>query len=66
MEGAIWVENIPFNETRDYVKKVLTNTTLYDSLLTNQPQFIHNHLGLIGPHYPPSTGSADAQNPDLP
>ena len=66
VEGAIWVENIPFNETRDYVKKVLTNTTLYDSLLTNQPQFIHNHLGLIGPHYPPSTGSADAQNPDLP
>jgi soluble lytic murein transglycosylase len=66
VEGAIWVENIPFNETRDYVKKVLTNTTLYDSLLTNQPQFIHNHLGLVGPHNPPSLGSADAQTPDLP
>jgi soluble lytic murein transglycosylase len=23
LEGAIWVETIPFNETRDYVKKVL-------------------------------------------
>ena len=25
LEGAIWVETIPFNETRDYVKKVLAN-----------------------------------------
>ena len=29
LEGAIWVETIPFNETRDYVKKVLANTMLY-------------------------------------
>jgi soluble lytic murein transglycosylase len=27
LEGAIWAENMPFNETRDYVKKVLSNTT---------------------------------------
>jgi soluble lytic murein transglycosylase len=66
VEGAIWVENIPFNETRDYVKKVLANTTLYDSLLSQQPQFIHNHLGVIGPHNPPSSGSTDPQTADLP
>ena len=29
LEGAIWVETIPFNETRDYVKKVLANTMFY-------------------------------------
>jgi len=29
LEGAIWAENVPFNETRDYVKKVLGNTTNY-------------------------------------
>lgn len=66
LEGAIWVENIPFNETRDYVKKVLTNTTLYESLLSGQAQFIRTQLGPIGPHNPVSSGSADAQNLDLP
>ena len=30
---AIWAENIPFNETRDYVKKVLSNATDYAALL---------------------------------
>ena len=29
IEGAIWVETIPFNETRDYVKKVLANYVFY-------------------------------------
>ena len=28
LDAAVWVENIPFPETRDYVKKVLTNSTL--------------------------------------
>jgi hypothetical protein len=27
LEAAIWAENVPFAETRDYVKKVLSNTT---------------------------------------
>ncbi|MBU3653101.1 MAG: lytic transglycosylase domain-containing protein, partial [Limnohabitans sp.] len=25
LEGAMWAENVPFHETRDYVKKVLSN-----------------------------------------
>ena len=29
LEPAAWAENIPFNETRDYVKKVLHNATVY-------------------------------------
>jgi soluble lytic murein transglycosylase len=36
LEGAIWVETIPFNETRDYVKKVLANTVYYAMLLARQ------------------------------
>ncbi|MDR2016212.1 MAG: lytic transglycosylase domain-containing protein [Burkholderiales bacterium] len=28
-EGDIWVESIPFDETRDYVKKVLANAKVY-------------------------------------
>ncbi len=33
LEGAIWVETIPFNETRDYVKRVLANTMFYTRAL---------------------------------
>ena len=33
LEGAIWVETIPFNETRDYVKKVMANTMFYAQAL---------------------------------
>jgi len=33
LDAAAWTESIPFNETRDYVKKVLTNTAVYAALL---------------------------------
>jgi soluble lytic murein transglycosylase-like protein len=33
---AIWSENIPFAETRDYVKKVSANTETYKMVLANQ------------------------------
>ena len=29
LEGAIYAESIPFNETRDYVKKVMANAWFY-------------------------------------
>ena len=38
IEPAIWAENIPFNETRDYVKKVLSNATVYAALLSGRTQ----------------------------
>ncbi len=38
VEAAIWAENIPFNETRDYVKKVLSNATVYSAMLAGQRQ----------------------------
>jgi soluble lytic murein transglycosylase len=37
MEPAAWAESIPFNETRDYVKKVLLNSVYYAALLGGQP-----------------------------
>jgi soluble lytic murein transglycosylase len=49
IEAAIWAENVPFPETRDYVKKVLANTTNYAALLTGQPQSLKSRLGTIGP-----------------
>lgn len=49
LEAAIWAENVPFPETRDYVKKVLANTTNYAALLTGQSQSLKTRLGTIGP-----------------
>jgi soluble lytic murein transglycosylase len=38
LEPAIWAENIPFAETRDYVKKVLSNATVYSAMLAGHRQ----------------------------
>ncbi|WP_408598109.1 transglycosylase SLT domain-containing protein [Limnohabitans sp.] len=62
LEGAIWAENVPFHETRDYVKKVLSNTTNYAALITGQPQSLKARLGFVGPR----NASASAENLDLP
>lgn len=49
LDAAIWAENVPFPETRDYVKKVLSNTTNYAALITGQPQSLKARLGTVGP-----------------
>ena len=62
MEAAIWAENVPFNETRDYVKKVLSNTTNYAAILSGQPQSLKARLGSVGPRL----GGAELESKDLP
>jgi soluble lytic murein transglycosylase len=59
VEAAIWAENIPFNETRDYVKKVLSNATLYAVLLKQDGSpSLRQRLG-------PSIGPRDAKSPPI-
>ncbi len=48
-DAAIWAESVPIGETRDYVKKVLSNTTNYAAILTGQPQSLKARLGTVGP-----------------
>lgn len=62
LDAAIWAESVPFHETRDYVKKVLANTTSYAALLTGQPQSLRSRLGLVGPR----DASAPEENRELP
>jgi soluble lytic murein transglycosylase len=62
MEAAIWAENVPFNETRDYVKKVLSNTTNYAALISGQPQSLKARLGMVGPR----DAAAPEVNAELP
>ncbi|MEO5844628.1 MAG: transglycosylase SLT domain-containing protein, partial [Caldimonas sp.] len=63
LDAAVWVENIPFAETRDYVKKVLSNTTYYAALLGGRGTTIRSRLGkTIGPPDP----NAPPPEKDLP
>ena len=38
LDADVWIESIPFNETRNYVKNVLGFTTIYDHRLGQDPQ----------------------------
>jgi len=47
MEGAIYIESIPFDETRDYVKKVMSNTFYYAKLFGQGAPSLKQRLGMI-------------------
>jgi len=47
MEGAVYAETIPFNETRDYVQKVMTNAAYYASGFGEGPQSLKRRIGII-------------------
>ncbi|KUE85542.1 lytic transglycosylase [Cupriavidus necator] len=49
VEGAIFAETIPFNETRGYVKNVLSNATYYAALMSGRPQSLKSRLGMVAP-----------------
>ena len=63
LDAAAWVENIPFTETRDYVKKVLSNATYYAALLGSKGTSLRARLGrTVGPPDP----NAPPPEKDLP
>jgi soluble lytic murein transglycosylase len=47
LEPAIWAENVPFPETRDYVKKVLSNATYYAAQLGAAAPSLKARLGRV-------------------
>jgi soluble lytic murein transglycosylase len=49
LEGAIFAETIPFNETRDYVKKVLANAMFYQAQLGLPYVSLKDRLGVVMP-----------------
>ena len=48
LEGAIYVETIPFAETRQYVKKVMANAVYYAALSGGEQRSLKSRLGTIG------------------
>ena len=58
----VWTENVPFFETRDYVKKTMANAAIYAALLGNKGPQLRPRLG-------PQIGPRDAEQapaPDMP
>ena len=47
LEGAIYAETIPFNETREYVKKVFANAWYYRQRLTGKATPMRELLGAV-------------------
>jgi soluble lytic murein transglycosylase len=49
VDGAIFAETIPFNETRGYVKQVFANAVLYGVVTGNKPRPLSQWLGTVTP-----------------
>ena len=47
LEGAIYAETIPYQETRDYVEKVMSNTAYYADQFGDPPRSLKQRLGII-------------------
>ena len=46
-EAALWIETIPYYETRDYITRVLAFTTIYDWLLLNPVRRVSSRMPAI-------------------
>ena len=49
LPADIWIELIPFDETRDYVKRVMTYATIYDSRRGVKGRTISERIGMTIP-----------------
>ncbi|OWQ90425.1 lytic transglycosylase [Roseateles aquatilis] len=60
LDAAVWTENIPIWETRDYVRKVLSNATIYAQLMGREGgTVLRDRLGRV-------IGPAGTPAPDIP
>ena len=44
MPADLWIENVPFNETREYLRRVLAYTTIYEQRLGREPVRLSERL----------------------
>lgn len=54
LEGAVYAETIPFIETREYVKKVMSNTMYYARILGQPSPGLRQRLGTVPAKAPQS------------
>ncbi len=63
MEAAIYIESIPFAETRDYVKKVMSNAMYYAQRFGQPSVLLRDRLGTVPPRAAPSVSLAGGDLP---
>jgi soluble lytic murein transglycosylase len=61
LEGAVYAETIPFDETRNYVKRVMANTVYYSLLNGGGMRSLKERLGVV-----PAKSARERFNEDLP
>jgi len=49
MDSTVFIESIPYVETRTYVKNVMSNTAYYAALFEGRPQSLKARLGTVAP-----------------
>lgn len=49
LDPDVWVENIPYNETRNYVQRILWHNVVFSWLKTGEPQKVDGWLARIAP-----------------
>jgi len=59
MEAAVYIESIPFAETRDYVKKVMSNAMYYAARFGQPSVLLKDRLGIV-----PARKTLVATSPD--
>jgi soluble lytic murein transglycosylase len=52
VDARIWIENIPFNETRQYVRRVLATDAIFHWRMTGKTRRLKNGLPAIVPTQP--------------
>lgn len=62
LEGAIYAETIPFAETRDYVKKVMTNKWYYRNRFGAAPMTLTNIMGMVPGRNSPRGSNGSSTN----
>lgn len=61
LEGAIYAETIPYQETRDYVEKVMSNTVYYAGQFGDPPRSLKQRLGTVPAKSSDNTTADDRQ-----
>jgi soluble lytic murein transglycosylase len=61
LEAAIYIESIPFSETRNYVQKVMANAQMYAPRLGTTIQSLKSRLGVVPGSGKPEAVLADSE-----
>ena len=60
MEAAVYIESIPFTETRDYVKQVMSNAMYYAVRFGQPSVLLKDRLGTVPPRKTPAAAPPDS------